>query len=108
MFVAVTDRNCIIGFTENLPPVCKDTAVSFTINDNMTITTTFTNEMISPDIVRDLREKLGMTPAELADEAKVSEAEVHAYEAGEPSKFAVIHEIGSALKRRGAIFPKPR
>ena len=74
----------------------------------MTATTTFTNEMISPDIVRDLRKKLGMTLAELADEAKVSEIEVNAYEAGNPTKFVVIHEIGSALKRRGAIFPKSR
>lgn len=46
----------------------------------MTVTTTFTNEIISPDIVRDLREKLGMTQAQLADEAKVSEAEVKNYE----------------------------
>ena len=74
----------------------------------MTVTTTFTNEIISPDIVRDLRQKLGMTQAELADEAKVSEAEVKAYEEGEPTKFIVIHEIGSALLRRGGVFPKPR
>jgi DNA-binding transcriptional regulator YiaG len=74
----------------------------------MTVTTTFTNEMISPDIVRDLRKKLGMTRAQFADEAKVSEGEVSAYEAGAPTKFVVIHEIGSALKRLGAIFPKPR
>jgi ribosome-binding protein aMBF1 (putative translation factor) len=70
--------------------------------------TTFTNEIISPDIVRDLREKLGMTQAELADEAKVSEVEVKAYEDCAPTKFGVIHEIGSALKRRGAEFPSPR
>jgi ribosome-binding protein aMBF1 (putative translation factor) len=69
---------------------------------------TFTNKIISPDIVRDLREKLGMTRAQLADEAKVTEDEVKAYEAGAPTKFVVVHEIGSALERRGAEFPKPR
>jgi transcriptional regulator with XRE-family HTH domain len=49
-----------------------------------------------------------MTQAELADEAKVSEAEVNAYEAGGPPKFVVVHQIGSALARRGAEFRKPR
>jgi len=74
----------------------------------MTVTTTFTNKIISPDIVRDLREKLGMTQTQLAAEAKVSEAEVNAYEEGASTKFAVLHEIGSALVRCGAVFPKPR
>jgi DNA-binding XRE family transcriptional regulator len=74
----------------------------------MTVSTTFTDKIISPDVVRDLREKLGMTQAQLADEAKVSEAEVIAYEAGAPSRFSVVHEIGLALLRRGAVFPKPR
>jgi DNA-binding XRE family transcriptional regulator len=77
-------------------------------SNKMTVTVTFTDEMISPDIVRDLRESLGMTQAELADEAKVSKAEIKAYEDGEPTKFVLIHEIGSALKRRGAKFRKPR
>jgi transcriptional regulator with XRE-family HTH domain len=70
-------------------------------------TTIFTNQSISPNIVRDLREKLGMTQAQLAGEAKVSEVEVNAYEAGATTKFVVVHKIGSALKRRGAEFPKP-
>jgi predicted transcriptional regulator len=74
----------------------------------MSVTATFTSEIISPDIVRDLREKLGMTQAELADEAKVSEADVKVYESGAPTTFVVVHQIGSALKRRGADFPKPR
>jgi hypothetical protein len=43
---------------------------------------TFTDKIISPDIVRDLREKLGMIHAELTGEAKISEDEVKAYEAG--------------------------
>jgi transcriptional regulator with XRE-family HTH domain len=74
----------------------------------MTVTNTFTTEIISPDIARDLRESLNITQAQLAVEAKVSEGEVSAYEAGAPTKFVVKHEIGSALKRLGAIFPKPR
>jgi ribosome-binding protein aMBF1 (putative translation factor) len=69
---------------------------------------TFTDKIISPDIVRSLRETLGMTQAELADEAKISEDKVKAYEASAPTKFVVVHEIGSALERRGAEFPKPR
>ena len=69
---------------------------------------TFTDKIISPDIVRDLREKLGMTHAELAGETKITEDEVKAYEAGAPTTFVVVHEIGSALERRGAKFPKPR
>lgn len=39
----------------------------------MAISASFSQQIISPDIIRDLREKLGMTQAELADEAKVSE-----------------------------------
>jgi transcriptional regulator with XRE-family HTH domain len=74
----------------------------------MTVTTTFTNKIISPDIVRELREKRGLTQAQLADEAKVSEAEVNAYETGAPSEFVIVHKIGSALERLGAEFPKPR
>jgi predicted transcriptional regulator len=69
---------------------------------------TFTDKIISPDIVRDWREKFGMTHAELAREAKITEDEVKAYEASAPTKFVVVHEIGSALERRGAEFPKPR
>jgi ribosome-binding protein aMBF1 (putative translation factor) len=75
----------------------------------MAVTATFTSEnMISPDIVRELREKLGMTQAELADEAKVSEADVKAYESGRTYDIVVVHQIGSALQRRGADFPKSR
>lgn len=75
----------------------------------MTVTATFTKKIISPDIVRDLRENLGMTQAQLADEAKVSEAEVNAYEAGEPpTSVIIVDKIGRALERRGAEFPKPR
>ncbi|HUN96739.1 MAG TPA: helix-turn-helix transcriptional regulator [Bradyrhizobium sp.] len=48
---------------------------------------TFTDKIISPDIVRSLRETLGMTQAELANEAKVSEDKVKAYEAGAPTKI---------------------
>ena len=67
----------------------------------------FPERIISPEIVRGLREGLGMTQAELAAEAKVSEAEVRAYEAREPTKFQVVEAIGSALQRRGAVFPRP-
>jgi transcriptional regulator with XRE-family HTH domain len=45
---------------------------------------------------------LDMTQAQLANEAKVSEAEVNAYEAGKSMKPDVIREIVSALKRREA------
>jgi DNA-binding transcriptional regulator YiaG len=71
----------------------------------MTITVTFSNQMISPDIVRNLREKLGMTQAELADEAKVSEPEVKAYEEGEPTKFVVIHENWFGIAATRGSFP---
>jgi transcriptional regulator with XRE-family HTH domain len=59
----------------------------------MTITVTFSNQMISPDIVRNLREKLGMTQAELADDAKVSEAEVKAYEEDEPTNLLLFTKL---------------
>jgi transcriptional regulator with XRE-family HTH domain len=58
------------------------------------------DEAIGSHIIKDLREILGMTQAQLADKAKVSEAEVNAWEAGGPTRFDVIREIVSALKRR--------
>ncbi len=73
----------------------------------MAISASFSQQIISPDIIRDLREKLGMTQAELADEAKVSEIQVKAYEDGEAATFQLVDAIGSALQRRGAVFPKP-
>jgi DNA-binding transcriptional regulator YiaG len=73
----------------------------------MAISASFSTQIISPDIVRGLREKLGMAQAELAYEAKVSPAEVKAYEDGEATTFQLVDAIGSALQRHGAVFPKP-
>ena len=73
----------------------------------MSIATSFSERIIGPDIVRDLREKLGMTQAELAEEAKLSEADIKAYEAGRGANILIADAIGSALLRRGAVFPRP-
>jgi len=73
----------------------------------MSVTTTFTTKIISPDIVRNWREKLGLTQAQLASEAKVSEAEVEGYEAHALHDIRVLDKIGSALERLGAVFSRP-
>jgi transcriptional regulator with XRE-family HTH domain len=73
----------------------------------MSMTSTFTTKIISPDIVRNWREKLDLTQAQLASDAKVSEAELAGYEANALHDIRVLDKIGTALERLGAVFPKP-
>jgi transcriptional regulator with XRE-family HTH domain len=73
----------------------------------MPVTTTFTTKIISPDIVRNWREKLGLTQAQLASKARASEAELAGYEANALHDIRVLDKIGSSLERLGAIFSKP-
>jgi ribosome-binding protein aMBF1 (putative translation factor) len=62
--------------------------------------------LITPDIVKGERQKLGLTEAELAAEAQLTESEVKLFEAGKLQDIKIVATLSAALKRRGGTFPK--
>jgi ribosome-binding protein aMBF1 (putative translation factor) len=61
---------------------------------------------ITPDIVKAERQKLGLTEAELAAEAGLTESQVKHFEARKLQDIKVVAKLGAALGRRGSTFPK--
>lgn len=61
--------------------------------------------IISPDLVREIRQQLGLSEGELAAEAGLTEAEVRKFEDGRRVPVRTAALLRRALANRGAVFP---